>query len=75
MGLHAAKLKMKLNVKQFDQVRALLLLEDGEDLEQERQEEEERVQRMEHHNDEGLVRFFPSFFCNFQWKNAFFRSF
>lgn len=47
-------LKLKMHLKQMDRVRALLLLDDGEELEARRQAEFEQFKRHQHEEDEGL---------------------
>lgn len=54
IGLHLAKLKLKMQLKQMDQIRALLLMDDGEELEARRQAELEQFQRSRYEEDEGL---------------------
>lgn len=54
VGIHLAKMTHTLNIKQLDQVRALMLLEDSDEIAKDRRDEEERIQRMEHHEDAGL---------------------
>jgi hypothetical protein len=54
IALRVAKLKVSMHIKQMDKVRALLLLDDGDELEAQRAEELEQFQRIEHEADEGL---------------------
>ena len=54
VGLRLAKVKLQMHMKQMDQLRAFMLLEDGEELEAQRKTELEKVRRMENDAEEGL---------------------
>ena len=54
VGLRLAQVKLRMHMKQMDQLRAFMLLEDGEELEAQHKAELEQVRRMEIDAEEGL---------------------